>query len=103
VSSGLNLFILLMSGGKKFPPLSIGSNKIDGRHSMAAKKVGITIHQKIAALDGPCALLKRDAAVESWLQDRVAKAYDGLKADPASALSGDDIREHLCSLIARRR
>jgi antitoxin ParD1/3/4 len=87
---------------------------------MAAKKMSITLPEEMADLvaakvasgeyasdsaviqDGLRALLKRDAIVESWLQNRVAEAYDNLKTDPAGALSGNEIREQLYRLIADR-
>jgi antitoxin ParD1/3/4 len=37
------------------------------------------------------ALQERDAAVERWLREDVAPTYDAMKADPARALSGDEL------------
>jgi antitoxin ParD1/3/4 len=37
------------------------------------------------------ALQERDAAVERWLREDVAPTYDTMKADPARALSGDEL------------
>lgn len=45
--------------------------------------------------DGLRALLARDRALESWLVGQVAPAYDALKADPARALSADQVRARL--------
>ncbi len=45
--------------------------------------------------DGLRALMARDRAMESWLHNQVGAAYDGLKADPASALSADQVRARL--------
>ena len=39
------------------------------------------------------ALQERDAAVEQWLRDEVAPAYDAMKADPGRATFG-------CSMAA---
>jgi antitoxin ParD1/3/4 len=45
--------------------------------------------------DGLRTLLARDRAVEAWLRDDVAPAYDGLKVDPSRAVSLDDVRAAL--------
>ena len=45
--------------------------------------------------DGLRALLARDRAVESWLEQQVGPAYDALKADPTRAISIDDLRKRL--------
>jgi antitoxin ParD1/3/4 len=47
--------------------------------------------------DGLRALLARDRAVESWLHEQVGPAYDALKADPARAVSIDDVRASLAA------
>ncbi len=47
--------------------------------------------------DGLRALLARDRAVESWLQDQVGPAYDALKADPSRALTVDQVRARLAA------
>lgn len=48
--------------------------------------------------EGLRALGARDRAVEAWLRNQVASAYDRLLADPASALSADEIRARLSTL-----
>ena len=45
--------------------------------------------------DGLRALLARDRAVEGWLREQVAPAYDSLKTDPSRAVSVDDVRSRL--------
>jgi putative addiction module CopG family antidote len=45
--------------------------------------------------DGLRTLLARDRAVEAWLREQVAPAYDALKADPSGAVSVDDVRSRL--------
>ncbi len=50
--------------------------------------------------DGLRTLLARDRAVEDWLRDKVAPAYDALKADPARAVSVDRVR---AALLAEHR
>ncbi len=45
--------------------------------------------------DGLRALQSRDAALEHWLRTEVVAAYDGLKADPSSAVSIDEVRARL--------
>ncbi len=47
--------------------------------------------------DGLRALLARDRAIETWLQDRVGPAYDALKADPSRAVSTADVRAMLAA------
>jgi antitoxin ParD1/3/4 len=47
--------------------------------------------------DGLRALLARDRAVESWLRDQVAPAYDALKADPSRAVGVDQLRAALAA------
>ena len=47
--------------------------------------------------DGLRALLARDRAVESWLHKQVGPAYDALKADPARAVTIDDVRASLAA------
>jgi len=45
--------------------------------------------------DGLRALFAREEAVEAWLRDEVAAAYDVAKADPASTATADQIRQRL--------
>ncbi len=45
--------------------------------------------------DGLRTLLARDRAVESWLRDQVAPAYDALQADASRAVSVADVRAAL--------
>jgi putative addiction module CopG family antidote len=47
--------------------------------------------------DGLRALLARDRAVESWLRDQVAPAYDALIAGPSRAVSVAEVRATLAS------
>lgn len=53
--------------------------------------------------DGLRALMARDRAVESWLQDQVGPAYDALKADPSSAVTADQLRARLAVEHAKAR
>ena len=41
------------------------------------------------------ALKERDAAVERWLRDEVAPAYDAIQADPSRALPAEPVFEGL--------
>jgi putative addiction module CopG family antidote len=41
--------------------------------------------------DGLRTLLARDAAVESWLRDEVAKSYDEYAADPAIGIPAEEV------------
>ena len=45
--------------------------------------------------DGLRTLLARDRAVEDWLREKVAPAYDALKADPSRAVSVGHVRATL--------
>lgn len=45
--------------------------------------------------DGLRVLLARDRAVETWLQEQVAPAYDALKANPSRAVSARHVRARL--------
>ena len=51
--------------------------------------------------DGLRALLARDRAVESWLHNQVGPAYDALKADPARAVTADQVRARLAAEHAK--
>ena len=47
--------------------------------------------------DGLRALLARDRAVESWLQNQVGPAYDALKADRSRAVTALGMRKRLAA------
>ena len=47
--------------------------------------------------DGLRVLMARDRAVENWLNQQVGPAYDALKADPARAVSVDQVRAMLAA------
>lgn len=49
------------------------------------------------------ALLARDRAVESWLRHQVGPAFDALKADPARAVTADQVRTRLAAEHAKAR
>jgi antitoxin ParD1/3/4 len=51
--------------------------------------------------DGLRALMARDRAVENWLSDQVGPAYDALKADPARAVTADQVRARLAAEHAK--
>lgn len=51
--------------------------------------------------DGLRALLARDRAVENWLRQEVAPAYDRMKADRSRGRSADDVRASLAAEHAR--
>jgi antitoxin ParD1/3/4 len=53
--------------------------------------------------EGLRSLLARDRAVESWLNSQVGPAYDALKADPARAISIDQVRARLAAEHAKAR
>jgi len=45
--------------------------------------------------DGLRTLLARDRAVEDWLRETVAPAYDALQADPSRGVSASHVRSAL--------
>ena len=51
--------------------------------------------------DGLRALLARDRAVETWLQEQVGPAYDALKADPSRAVTPAQVRARLAEEQAK--
>jgi len=51
-------------------------------------------------LDGLYALKGHEDSFEAWLWAEVSPAYDRLKANPNSALSLDQVRQHL---VAKRK
>ncbi len=53
--------------------------------------------------DGLRALMARDRAVESWLNNQVGPAYDALKVDPSRAVSVDQVRARLAVEHAKTR
>ena len=53
--------------------------------------------------DGLRALLVRDRAIENWLHHQIGPAYDALKANPASAVTAEDIRARLTNEHGRRK
>ena len=53
--------------------------------------------------DGLRALLARDRAVESWLNNQVGPAYDALKADPSRAITVEQVRARLTEEHAKTR
>jgi antitoxin ParD1/3/4 len=57
--------------------------------------------------DGLRVLLALDRDVEDWLREKVAPAYDALKADPSRGLSAEHVRatvstEHRKALAKKR-
>jgi putative addiction module CopG family antidote len=51
--------------------------------------------------DGLRTLLARDRAVEDWLRETVAPAYDALKADPSRGVSAKQVRSVLSNAHAK--
>jgi antitoxin ParD1/3/4 len=47
--------------------------------------------------DGLRVLMARDRAVETWLCQEVAPAYDAMKADPKRAVSAKQVRARLAA------
>ena len=47
--------------------------------------------------DGLRALMARDRAVDAWLQQSVAPAYDAIKDDPSRAVTAEKVRARLAS------
>jgi antitoxin ParD1/3/4 len=55
------------------------------------------------AANGLRALIACDRAVESWLHNKVAPAYDTLKSNPSLAVSPDEVRSRLGAELAKKR
>lgn len=53
--------------------------------------------------EGIRALMAQDAAIESWLQNRVGTAYDALQEDPDRALTMKQVRVHMAALHAEQQ
>jgi len=51
--------------------------------------------------EGLRALQVRDRAVERWLREDVAAAYDAMMADPSRAISSDELKAFLAEVYAR--
>ena len=47
-------------------------------------------------------LMEHDAAIERWLRERVAPAYDALKADPSSAIPVEEAFAEIRARLAGR-
>lgn len=47
--------------------------------------------------EGLRALFARDEAVEAWLREEVAAAYDAVAADPSRAVSAERVRARLAA------
>ena len=45
--------------------------------------------------EGLRALMERDRAVENWLREEVAPAYDALRTDPGRAVESENVRARL--------
>ena len=51
--------------------------------------------------EGLRALLNRDRAIETWLQNEVGSAYDALKSNPSRAITADQVRARLVTEDAK--
>ncbi len=52
--------------------------------------------------DGLRALQSRDAAIERWLREEVAPAYDAMRADPSRGIPVDEVFARLHARNAKR-
>lgn len=87
--------------------------------SRSTKQLSVTLPNKMAAAirakvaggeyasesevirDGLRALAARDRALEHWLRDQIAPAYDAMKADPARARAPSEVRASLAKEHSR--
>lgn len=53
--------------------------------------------------DGLRVLLARDRVVEEWLRGSVAATFDAMKADPARAMSANDVKARLAAVAKMAR
>ena len=51
--------------------------------------------------DGLRALLARDRVIEDWLNNQVGPSYDSLKADPARAVTVQQMRARIASELGK--
>ena len=80
-------------------------NKIERRTISLPIEHSVFIDEKVASgafasaseviRAGLRALQERDAAVERWLKEEVAPAYDALQADPNRAMPMEDVMERV--------
>ena len=69
----------------------------------AKVQTGEYVSESEVIRDGLRALLARERAVEDWLREQVGPAYDALKADPANAVTAEQVRARLAAEHARTR
>lgn len=95
--------------------------QVKGPAMRTTQQLSITLHNEMADVvkakvrtgeyasesevsrDGLRALIARDRAMESWLHNQVGCAYDALKADPARAVTADQVRARLAAEHAKTR
>lgn len=108
--------VLTSSTERLFPPSRIQSYSVEEVDMRTTKQMSVTLPHEMADMvrakvvsgeyasesevirEGLRALAARDRAVDAWLRDQVAPAYDRLLADPESALSACEVRARLASL-----
>ena len=71
--------------------------KRDGGHREIQSRCGEYASESEVIRDGLRVLMARDRVVEDWLRQKVGPAYDALKADPARAVSVDEVRATLAA------
>ena len=69
----------------------------------AKVKAGEYASESEVIRDGLRALLARDRAIDSWLCNQVAAAFDALQAEPARAVSAGQVRARLAKEHAKAR
>ncbi len=75
--------------------LSITLPKEMAEHVRAKVSAGDYATESEVIRDGLRVLMARDRAVESWLREKVAPAYDTLKANPSRVVKASKVRERL--------
>ena len=77
---------------------------LDMADVMTAKvRTGDSATEREVIRDGLRVLQVRNRAVEKWLRQQVGLAYDALKADPARAVTADQVRTRLSAEHAKAR
>lgn len=89
----------LMSGIEK-RTFSLPAEQAEFIDQLVASGAYATSSEVIRA--GLRALQERDAAVERWLREEVAPAYDEMKADPASGIPIKEVMEGIRAHHAAR-
>lgn len=74
-----------------------------GNAIKAKVKAGEYASESEVIREGIRALLARDKAIDNWLRQEVAAAYDALQEDSSKGISANDMRARLAAEHAKRK